>query len=340
MSRHRSPARRRAHPWPAPPATIPDAPPRRRATAPPSSGAAVALLERPDTAIAWDCPPTSPTAQTGTTAPAVAPTRPVPPLPPPPRPGARHTAPATRNGLVAAVATAGVLSSVGPVAALLPAAPVTPDATASLTLAAEAAPVEPAAAAQTPAGQTPTGQTPTGLTPRLAGALRPVATPAATLPPEMDAAGLLKAVGLEDVARKAEEARLAREAAARCDADLDGLGRVKPWVRDAAQFLSCLYERPDVLGVGQRARASDHPRGLAVDLMVRGERGDRIAECALANQEAFGVSYVIWEQRVNYGDGWERMSDRGGDTANHMDHVHVSFERDGGSGDAVAARCT
>ena len=100
------------------------------------------------------------------------------------------------------------------------------------------------------------------------------------------------------------------------------------------------YEQPTLIGVAGRARVSDHPRGLAVDLMTRGERGDRIAECALANQEALGVSYVIWEQRVNYGDGWEGMADRGGDTENHYDHVHVSFESGGGSGDPVAALCT
>jgi hypothetical protein len=332
VSRHRSPAGRRAHPWPVPQSTIPGAQPRRTADAPRSSGAAVALLERPSHADEWDPRPSDSYAGPPRRAAVTAPPRPVPPLPPAPRPG-RHTAPAVRNGLVAAVATAGVLSSIGPVAALLPTAPAGPAAppgTAAMTLAADAATVEPAAVPDAPAE----------LAPLLAGALEPVAATAVTLPPTMDAAGLLKAVGLEDVARQAEEARLAREAAARCDADLGGLGGVKPWVRDAAQFLSCLYEQPDVLGVGQRNRASDHPRGLAVDLMVRGERGDRIAECALANQEALGITYVIWEQAVNYGDGWERMSDRGGDTANHMDHVHVSFERDGGSGDAVAALCT
>jgi hypothetical protein len=129
------------------------------------------------------------------------------------------------------------------------------------------------------------------------------------------------------------------ELQADCDPDLDGLGRVRPWVRDAARFLSCLYGEPELIGVAGRARVSDHPRGLAVDLMVRGARGDRIAECALANQEALGVSYVIWEQRINHGDGWERMADRGSDTENHFDHVHISFESGGGSGDPLAARC-
>lgn len=35
---------------------------------------------------------------------------------------------------------------------------------------------------------------------------------------------------------------------------------------------------------------------------------------------------MIYRQRIDSGDGWERMEDRGGATANHMDHVHISFE--------------
>lgn len=146
-------------------------------------------------------------------------------------------------------------------------------------------------------------------------------------------AGLLKSAGLADAAR-AEEQRAA------CEADLDGLGRVKPWVRDAARFLSCLYGQPDLIGVAGRARHSDHPAGLAVDFMMRGGRGDRLAACALANQQALGISYVIWEQRINFGDGWQRMEDRGGDTENHVDHVHVSFERHPGASDPITARCS
>jgi hypothetical protein len=73
--------------------------------------------------------------------------------------------------------------------------------------------------------------------------------------------------------------------------------------------------------------------------MVSRARGDRIAACALANQKELGVEYVLWRQRANYGDGWERMSDRGGDTANHRDHVHISFAHDAPDGDPLAARC-
>jgi len=159
-------------------------------------------------------------------------------------------------------------------------------------------------------------------------------------PPEADAAKLLKAAGLFDLARQREEERQARAAAAVCEAPLGGLGRVRPWVRTAAQFLSCLYGEPRLIGVASRGRSySDHPSGLAVDFMVRGNDGNRLAECALRNRTALGIDYVIWKQRVNYGGGWERMADRGGVTANHYDHVHVSFLSGRPGGEPLSGVC-
>jgi hypothetical protein len=230
---------------------------------------------------------------------------------------------AVRNGMAAAAAAGGALAVVVPTVAVTT-APGNDDA-AVLRLAADEI-------AETDAGFVTTG----GI--RMVTSIVPVGAPDPE-PPEFDVAGLLKGAGLADIARKAEEQRAARQAEARCDVDLDVLGGVRPWVREAARFLGCLYERPDLIGVAQRSRDSDHPRGLAIDLMVRGERGDRIAECALANQEELGVDYVIWEQRMNSGDGWERMEDRGGDTENHVDHVHISFERGAPDGEALADHC-
>ncbi len=54
--------------------------------------------------------------------------------------------------------------------------------------------------------------------------------------------------------------------------------------------------------------------------------GDEVAAFALAHQVEFGVTYVIWRQRINFGSGFEPMEDRGSITQNHFDHVHVSFE--------------
>ena len=125
-----------------------------------------------------------------------------------------------------------------------------------------------------------------------------------------------------------------------CDLDTSGLGEVKSWVGDAAQFLGCAFGRPDMLGVGSRGNTSDHPGGKALDLMTSDKaRGDAIAECALANADDLGVTYVIWQQRMNTGSGWEAMEDRGGATANHMDHVHVSFDDSPGSGAPDLGRC-
>ena len=48
------------------------------------------------------------------------------------------------------------------------------------------------------------------------------------------------------------------------------------------------------------------------------------------NAESLTVRYIIWQQRIWMAgdplDGWEAMEDRGSDTQNHMDHVHLSLE--------------
>jgi hypothetical protein len=216
-----------------------------------------------------------------------------------------------RNGMAAAAAAGGALAVTVPVAN----APVSP-ASADTYLRSAAAETDDV---------------------RMTASIVPVTATREPEPPELKVSDLVKAAGLFEEARALEE----RQARANCDADLSDLGPVKPWVRSAARFLSCLYEEPDLIGVAARSRQSDHPKGLALDLMVRGEKGDRIAKCALANKEELGVDYVIWRQRINYGDGWERMADRGGITENHYDHVHISFKRGaGGDGAPLVARCS
>lgn len=73
----------------------------------------------------------------------------------------------------------------------------------------------------------------------------------------------------------------------------------------------------------------DHGQGLAVDFMVPigSTLGDQVAQYAISQIGSSNISYVIWNQQI-YGDwnmAWEMMEDRGSVTANHMDHVHVSF---------------
>ena len=85
---------------------------------------------------------------------------------------------------------------------------------------------------------------------------------------------------------------------------------------------------PEVKTFGGRrpGTGSDHNTGEAVDIMITGSTGDRIADYLIQNQGSLNVKYVIWKQRIWMpGQGWKAMEDRGDATANHFDHVHVSF---------------
>ena len=78
-----------------------------------------------------------------------------------------------------------------------------------------------------------------------------------------------------------------------------------------------------------------HGTGMSVDFMVPvgSAQGDQLAEYLTKNMNELGVYYIIWKQRFYmpqfniYGPAntWNLMPDRGGVTANHYDHVHVSF---------------
>ncbi|MFC5064563.1 hypothetical protein [Actinomycetospora atypica] len=142
----------------------------------------------------------------------------------------------------------------------------------------------------------------------------------------------------------AEKARAEQAAAAEkatritsCGAD-SNYGGVADSVQTVGNALECVFPGHDLGGIGSRSGASDHPSGYALDVMTRD--GDAIADCVMDNAGALGVSYAIWDQRINTGSGWKGMEDRGGDTANHRDHVHISFER-GAEPDVSALRsCT
>ena len=83
----------------------------------------------------------------------------------------------------------------------------------------------------------------------------------------------------------------------------------------------------------------DHPSGRAVDIMIPNYRwqwgvelGDEIATYFMNNADRYGIDYMIWRQRIWRAgseepkpiEAWRQMSNRGGDTANHLDHIHIS----------------
>lgn len=113
-------------------------------------------------------------------------------------------------------------------------------------------------------------------------------------------------------------------------------GGVLPHVAAAGQEIERVFGRMPggIGGVGARANASDHPKGLALDFMTLSDTGlgNRVAQHMLQNARRLLVKYIIWQQQINQGSGWSGMEDRGSPTANHMDHPHVSFLAGGAAG--------
>ncbi len=94
-------------------------------------------------------------------------------------------------------------------------------------------------------------------------------------------------------------------------------------------------EFPEITSYGGLAGRGEHATGHALDIMVRGETGDRIAAFLQENRAELGIEYLIWKQQIwrpATSDSWRPMSNRGGDTANHMDHVHVTTVGSGVTG--------
>ncbi|MBN3508741.1 hypothetical protein JYB55_07795 [Mycolicibacterium septicum] len=100
----------------------------------------------------------------------------------------------------------------------------------------------------------------------------------------------------------------------------------------AARAVSARF--PQILNIGG-VRADSmkwHPNGLAIDVMIpnystpEGKAlGDRIVAYVLDNADRFGVNHVIFRQQIySRGKAPRMMSDRGGATANHYDHVHIA----------------
>lgn len=109
-----------------------------------------------------------------------------------------------------------------------------------------------------------------------------------------------------------------------------GFGGVKPWVARAGHEMKTLFNIGTVGGVGSRSNKSDHPSGHALDFMCTGSTGDNLSAYAKQHAKRMGITYIIWQQRIwnisRAREGWRKMEDRGSITANHFDHVHVSFQ--------------
>lgn len=118
------------------------------------------------------------------------------------------------------------------------------------------------------------------------------------------------------------------------------LGNVQPKTAAVAETVGPMFGIKTIGGYREPSSPYDdmtygHPAGRALDFMINdipdGKAvGDRLAAYLQKNAESLTVRYIIWQQRIWMAgdplDGWEAMEDRGSDTQNHMDHVHLSLE--------------
>lgn len=100
----------------------------------------------------------------------------------------------------------------------------------------------------------------------------------------------------------------------------------------AARAVSAAF--PDILNIGgvRSDSLKWHPHGMAIDVMIPNARsavgialGDSVLAYVLQNAQRFDLNHVIWRQTIYYPNRPARkMSNRGSDTANHYDHVHIA----------------
>ncbi|MEV0612355.1 hypothetical protein AB0I81_03455 [Nonomuraea sp. NPDC050404] len=116
-----------------------------------------------------------------------------------------------------------------------------------------------------------------------------------------------------------------------------GSDNITPRMQLVKQLIQERFEVPYGIGCYRAIQdGGEHPLGRACDFMLsRGgampsaaelKRGDEIAAWAIKNARRLGIMYIIYRQRIWHvrGGGWRTMSDRGGATANHYDHPHIS----------------
>ena len=124
------------------------------------------------------------------------------------------------------------------------------------------------------------------------------------------------------------------------------IGPVLPATQYLADYLGTLFAIDTIYGWRPHDPFPDHPSGWAADFMVYEDRptGDALAAYAQTHAAQLQIKYIIWYQRIwsveRADEGWRPMEDRGGDTANHKDHVHITVYTDGETPPAAGAPCT
>ena len=124
------------------------------------------------------------------------------------------------------------------------------------------------------------------------------------------------------------------------------LGAVRPVTAAGVAALGPMFDFDLVYGFRPTdAISDDHPSGLAADFMIDEGRqqGDYLAAYAKDNAARYNIQYIIWQQRIwnvdRANEGWRLMPDRGSPTANHTDHVHITFKDVGVAASTAGSVC-
>ncbi|WP_240197491.1 coiled-coil domain-containing protein [Nonomuraea lactucae] len=117
----------------------------------------------------------------------------------------------------------------------------------------------------------------------------------------------------------------------------EGSDHITPRMRLVKSLVAERFDVPYGIGCYRAIQdGGEHPLGRACDFMLsRGgampsaaevRRGDEIAAWAIKNAKRLAIMYIIYRQRIWHArtGTWRVMSDRGGATANHYDHPHIS----------------
>lgn len=112
-----------------------------------------------------------------------------------------------------------------------------------------------------------------------------------------------------------------------------GLDQTNDNIKKVVRHVWANYPAIKTMYGWRRDVTPDHPAGRAVDVMIPNYKsnnamGWQIAEYFRANASEFNITYIIFDQKIwsvsRDKDGWRSMAGRGGDTANHKDHVHIN----------------
>lgn len=112
-----------------------------------------------------------------------------------------------------------------------------------------------------------------------------------------------------------------------------GLDKVNDNTKKVVRHVWATYPEITTMYGWSRRTTPDHPAGRAVDIMIPNWKNNKALGWEMANYyrahaSDFGINYIIFDQQIwsvaRNSQGWRKMGDRGSNTANHKDHVHVN----------------